>query len=124
MRPMLAPKSAPSWPLLQAWLIAFQVSAGDGTTTAPLERPDSHTPSTTTTASPPAARPARHRIGSSDRMRRTGDCRRPRPAPFPRVGRTGATRAGAASSATVVSLATMGLEVLLGERRVVETLQV
>src|SRR5882757_9554888 len=138
MRPILAPKSLLSWPLLQASVIAFQVSAGDGTTTAPLERADSHTHRSATTASPPTARPIRHCIGSSDRMRRTGDCRRPRPAPFPR-DRTGATVAGTtvvtacgsgvtsaaaagSSSPTPGSLGMVG-DVGLGERRVVEPLQ-
>src|SRR5882724_6053627 len=138
MRPMLAPKSWPSWPLLQACVIAVQVSAGDGTITAPLERADCQTHSTTTAAKPPKARPTRHRIGSSARIRRTGDCRRPRPAPFPR-DRTGATVAGTtvvtacgsgmtsaaaagSSSPTPGSLGMVG-DVGLGERRVVEPLQ-
>src|SRR5438132_12255717 len=88
---MLAPKSLLSWPLLQASVIAFQVSAGDGTITAPLERADSQTHNSATTARPATARPIRHRIGSSDRMRRTGDCRRPRPWPLTRARCTGPT---------------------------------
>src|SRR4051812_35145454 len=104
MRPMLAVKSLLSCPLLQAAVTAFQVSAGDGTITAPDDRDDSQTHSSTPTASPPAARPPRHRIGSSARIRRTGDCRRPRPL-------------------TVLASAAMRLHVLLGERRVVEALQ-
>src|SRR5258705_2012022 len=103
MRPMLAVKSLLSCPLLQAVVTAFQVSAGDGTITAPLEWADSSTHSRNTAASPPTARPTRHRIGSSDRIRRTGDCRRPRPPPF--------------------GSAAMGRLVGLGERRVVQPVQ-
>src|SRR5437588_574584 len=108
---MLAPKSLLSWPLLQASVIAFQVSAGDGTITAPLERADSQTHNSATTASPPVARPTRHRIGSSDRMRRTGDCRRPRPWPLTRARCTGPTVVVGALGATLVSSAAMGGQV-------------
>src|SRR5581483_2065052 len=128
MRPMLAEKSERSWPLLQAVATAFHVSAGDGTTTAPLERAEAQSHTASTPAIPAPASPTRHGSGSSARRRRTGAWRRPRPAGFTRAGRRGGTTAATAATASsapvkLVSSATMGLEVLLGERRVVEAFE-